>query len=36
MSRLERNGLPVFTEDGKVTKSDLFSKPDLESILLGR
>lgn len=33
MSKLDDQGKPVRREDGKVLKSDLFSKPDILSIL---
>lgn len=33
MSKLDKNGNPIFREDGKVLKSDLWSPPDLKSIL---
>lgn len=33
MSKLDAKGLPVFREDGKVIKSDLYSPPDLKSVL---
>lgn len=33
MSKLDENGKPIFREDGKVMKSNLFSEPDLKSIL---
>ena len=33
MSKLDKNGEPVFRKDGKVLKSDQFSKPDLQGIL---
>lgn len=33
MSKLDENGNPIFREDGKIMKSNLFSKPDLKSIL---
>ncbi len=33
MSKLDAQGKPVYREDGKVIKSDIFSPPDLESIL---
>lgn len=35
MSKLDANGMPVFREDGKVIKSDLYSPPDIESIIKG-
>ena len=33
MSKLDAEGKPVFREDGKVIKSDLYSPPDLKSVL---
>ena len=33
MSKLDEQGEPIFREDGKVLKSNLFSKPDILSIL---
>jgi predicted HAD superfamily Cof-like phosphohydrolase len=33
MSKLDKDGKPIYREDGKVLKSDLYFKPDLESIL---
>jgi predicted HAD superfamily Cof-like phosphohydrolase len=33
MSKLDKNGNAIYREDGKVLKSDLYSKPDLASIL---
>ena len=33
MSKLDAQGKPVYCEDGKVIKSEMFSPPDLESIL---
>ena len=33
MSKLDENGNPIFREDGKIMKSNLFSEPDLKSIL---
>jgi len=33
MSKLDANGKPIYREDGKVLKSDLYFKPDLASIL---
>jgi len=33
MSKLDAEGKPVYREDGKIIKSDLYSKPDLKSIL---
>jgi predicted HAD superfamily Cof-like phosphohydrolase len=33
MSKLDKNGQPIYREDGKVMKSDLYSKPDIKTIL---
>lgn len=33
MSKLDENGQPIYREDGKVMKSDLYFKPDIKSIL---
>ena len=33
MSKLDDNGQPIYREDGKVMKSDLYFKPDIKSIL---
>lgn len=33
MSKLDENGNPIFREDGKIMKSNLFIEPDLKSIL---
>jgi predicted HAD superfamily Cof-like phosphohydrolase len=33
MSKLDQQGKPIFREDGKVLKSDLWSPPDLKKIL---
>ena len=33
MSKLDKDGNAIYREDGKVMKSDLYSKPDLASIL---
>ncbi len=33
MSKLDANGNPIYREDGKVMKSDLYFKPDIKSIL---
>lgn len=33
MSKLDKNGKPIFREDGKLLKGPNFSKPDLKSIL---
>lgn len=33
MSKLDENGKPIYREDGKVMKSNLYFKPDIASIL---
>ena len=33
MSKLDKNGKPIYREDGKVMKSDLYFKPDIKGIL---
>ena len=33
MSKLDRQGNPIYREDGKVLKSELFTEPDLQKIL---
>ena len=33
MSKLDENGEPIYREDGKVLKSDLYFKPDLAKVL---
>ena len=33
MSKLDENGKPIYREDGKVMKSDLYFKPNIKSIL---
>lgn len=33
MSKLEEKGLPIFREDGKILKSNLYFKPDIKSVL---
>jgi len=33
MSKLDKDGQPIYREDGKVLKSDLYFKPDIKSIL---
>jgi len=33
MSKLDKEGKPIYREDGKVMKSDLYFKPDIKSIL---
>ena len=33
MSKLDKNGKPIFIEDGKVLKSNLYFKPNIKKIL---
>ena len=33
MSKLDADGKPIYREDGKVLKSELYFKPDIQSIL---
>ena len=33
MSKLDANGNPIYREDGKVLKSELYFKPDIKTIL---
>ncbi len=33
MSKLDENGNPIYREDGKVIKSELYSEPQIEKIL---
>ena len=33
MSKLDADGKPIYREDGKVMKSELYFRPDIESIL---
>ena len=33
MSKLDANGQPIYREDGKVLKSELYFRPDIKSIL---
>ncbi len=33
MSKLDADGKPIYREDGKVLKSDLYFKPDIKTIL---
>ena len=33
MSKLDADGKPIYREDGKVLKSELYFKPDIRSIL---
>jgi len=35
MSKLDADGKPLYREDGKVIKSELFNAPDIEKILKG-
>jgi len=35
MSKLDENGNPIFREDGKVLKSNLYFKPNIKKILEG-
>ena len=32
MTKLDANGKPVYREDGKISKSELYEKPDLKTI----
>lgn len=34
MTKLDADGKPLYREDGKVKKSDLYEEPDIESILV--
>ncbi|MFM7661212.1 MAG: hypothetical protein ACKO6A_00935 [Bacteroidota bacterium] len=34
MSKLDENGKPIYREDGKVLKSELYFKPDIQKILM--
>jgi predicted HAD superfamily Cof-like phosphohydrolase len=34
MSKLDENGKPIFREDGKVLKSNLYFRPDIKKILI--
>ncbi|MBM3451808.1 MAG: hypothetical protein FJX84_01570 [Bacteroidetes bacterium] len=34
MSKLDENGKPIYREDGKVLKSELYFKPDIKKILM--
>lgn len=36
MSKLDENGEPIYREDGKILKSDLYFKPDITGILKRR
>lgn len=33
MSKLDANGKPIYREDGKVLKSELYFKPDIQKVL---
>ena len=33
MSKLDKNGKPIYRKDGKVLKSDLYFKPDIKKVL---
>jgi hypothetical protein len=33
MSKLDKNSNPIYREDGKVMKSELYFKPNIKSIL---
>jgi len=33
MSKLDEKGLPIYREDGKILKSNLYFKPDIKSVL---
>ena len=33
MSKLDKNGRPIYRKDGKVLKSDLYFKPDIKRVL---
>jgi hypothetical protein len=33
MSKLDADGKPIYREDGKVLKSELYFKPDIKAIL---
>jgi predicted HAD superfamily Cof-like phosphohydrolase len=33
MSKLDANGKPIYREDGKVLKSEMYFKPDIQAIL---
>ena len=35
MSKLDKNGEPIYREDGKVLKSDQYFRPDIKTILEG-
>jgi hypothetical protein len=33
MSKLDANGQPIYREDGKVMKSELYFRPDIKNVL---
>ncbi|HPP18662.1 MAG TPA: nucleoside triphosphate pyrophosphohydrolase family protein, partial [Candidatus Dojkabacteria bacterium] len=33
MSKLDKDGKPIFREDGKILKSDQYSKPNIKRVL---
>jgi len=33
MSKLDANGQPIYREDGKVMKSELYFRPNIQSVL---
>jgi len=33
MSKLDEKGVPIYREDGKVLKSKLYFKPDIQTVL---
>ena len=33
MSKLDENGNPIYREDGKILKSELYFKPNIKSII---
>lgn len=33
MSKLDKDGKPIFREDGKILKSDQYSKPNIKKVL---
>lgn len=36
MTKLDKDGKPIFREDGKILKSELYSPPDLKNIILSK
>lgn len=36
MSKLDKNGKPIYREDGKILKSELYFPPDIESVLTSK